>query len=170
MLTIKTVEAIPPGRTAWDEGRGAVAGLGARRQTGDAVAYVVKYRTAGRSPALAYDRPPWLALDAGPRPRRSAAHPRRSDEGARPGGREARGQEGRDTRRAVRPIPCGRSRWPAHHSARGLKEAEHARGRSRQDRAPHQAGPRHSEGGAASGARISSACATPSARARRRPG
>jgi Arm DNA-binding domain len=45
MLTIKTVEAISPGKTAWDEGRGAVTGFGARRQTGDAVAYVVKYRT-----------------------------------------------------------------------------------------------------------------------------
>ncbi len=45
MLTVKTVEAISSGKTAWDVGRGAVAGFGARRQTGGAVAYVVKYRT-----------------------------------------------------------------------------------------------------------------------------
>jgi integrase len=46
MLTLKTIAAIPPGRTAWDDGKGAVAGFGARRQKGDAVSYVVKYRTA----------------------------------------------------------------------------------------------------------------------------
>ena len=32
--------------TRWDEGKGAVTGFAARRQKGDAVAYVVKYRTA----------------------------------------------------------------------------------------------------------------------------
>ena len=46
MLTIKTIAAIPPGKTAWDDGRGAVTGFGARRQTGDSVAYIIKYRTA----------------------------------------------------------------------------------------------------------------------------
>ena len=46
MITIKSVAAIPLNRTVWDNGRGAVAGFGARRQKGEAVAYVLKYRTA----------------------------------------------------------------------------------------------------------------------------
>ena len=45
MITIKSIAAIPPGKTVWDEGKGAVAGFGARRQKGEAVAYVLKYRT-----------------------------------------------------------------------------------------------------------------------------
>ena len=50
MITIKSIGAIPPGKTVWDEGKGAVTGFGARRQKGHAVAYVLKYRTgvAGR--------------------------------------------------------------------------------------------------------------------------
>lgn len=46
MITIKTVSAIPPNSTVWDDGKGAVSGFGARRQKGDAIAYVLKYRTA----------------------------------------------------------------------------------------------------------------------------
>jgi integrase len=46
MITIRSIAAIPRGKTVWDEGKGAVAGFGARRQTGEAVAYVLKYRTA----------------------------------------------------------------------------------------------------------------------------
>jgi integrase len=46
MLTLKTITAIPPGITLWDNGRGAVTGFGARRQKGDAIAYILKYRTA----------------------------------------------------------------------------------------------------------------------------
>ena len=45
MITLKTIAAISTGSTRWDEGKGAVTGFGARRQKGDAVAYVVKYRT-----------------------------------------------------------------------------------------------------------------------------
>ena len=45
MITLKTIAAISQDSTRWDEGKGAVAGFGARRQKGDAVAYVVKYRT-----------------------------------------------------------------------------------------------------------------------------
>lgn len=45
MLTIKSVAALNPNSTVWDDGKGAVAGFGARRQKGEAVAYVVKYRT-----------------------------------------------------------------------------------------------------------------------------
>ncbi|HTR12419.1 MAG TPA: Arm DNA-binding domain-containing protein, partial [Roseiarcus sp.] len=46
MITLKTIATISQNSTAWDEGKGAVTGLGARRQSGSAVAYVVKYRTA----------------------------------------------------------------------------------------------------------------------------
>jgi len=46
VITLKTIAAISQDSTRWDEGKGAVTGLGARRQKGDAVAYVVKYRTA----------------------------------------------------------------------------------------------------------------------------
>jgi integrase len=46
MITIKTVTAISANSTLWDEGKGAVSGFGARRQKGDSVTYVVKYRTA----------------------------------------------------------------------------------------------------------------------------
>ena len=45
MITLKTLAALRPRSTVWDTGRGAVSGFGARRQKGDAVAYVVKYRT-----------------------------------------------------------------------------------------------------------------------------
>jgi integrase len=46
MLTLKTISAIPPNSTLWDDGKGAIAGFGARRQKGEAVAYIVKYRTS----------------------------------------------------------------------------------------------------------------------------
>lgn len=46
MLTLKTIACLSQGQTVWDDGRGAVAGFGARRQKGDAVSYVLKYRTA----------------------------------------------------------------------------------------------------------------------------
>src|ERR1700722_15954464 len=45
MITLKTLAALRPSSTVWDTGKGAVSGFGARRQKGDAVAYVVKYRT-----------------------------------------------------------------------------------------------------------------------------
>jgi integrase len=45
VITLKTIAAIPQNSTAWDEGKGAVTGFGARRQKGGALAYVVKYRT-----------------------------------------------------------------------------------------------------------------------------
>jgi integrase len=46
MITLKTIAAIPPGKTIWDEGKGSVTGFGARRQRGQGVSYVLKYRTA----------------------------------------------------------------------------------------------------------------------------
>jgi integrase len=43
-ITLAAVRNLPLGRTSWDGGRGAVSGFGARRQKGDAVTYVLKYR------------------------------------------------------------------------------------------------------------------------------
>jgi hypothetical protein len=62
MITLKTVAAIPSNSTVWDKGKGAVSGFGARRQKGDAVAYVVKYRTADgrqRWATIGRHRSPW---------------------------------------------------------------------------------------------------------------
>lgn len=42
-IGLRDVRALQPGETVWDA---AVAGFGARRRTGDAVAYVLKYRTS----------------------------------------------------------------------------------------------------------------------------
>jgi integrase len=47
MLTIKTVEALKPGQTTWDAGRGSVAGFGVRRQL-KRPSYVLLYRVNGR--------------------------------------------------------------------------------------------------------------------------
>jgi hypothetical protein len=46
MLTLKTIASLPPGSILWDHGKGAVTGFGARRQKGETVAYLLKYRTA----------------------------------------------------------------------------------------------------------------------------
>ncbi len=45
-IGVREVKALGPGQIVWDRGPGAVAGFGARRQTGPAVTYIVKYRTA----------------------------------------------------------------------------------------------------------------------------
>src|ERR1700730_17664182 len=46
MLTLKTIASLQPGSILWDHGKGAVTGFGARRQKGEAVTYLLKYRTA----------------------------------------------------------------------------------------------------------------------------
>ena len=129
MLTIKTIATIPPGKTVWDDGKGAVAGFGARRQKGDAVAYVLEIPDDGRAPALADHRPPWLALDAGHGPRRSAAASRRGREGRRSGRGKAGRAQGRDRRGALRRLPRGgEGRAPAD-APEGHQEGVHARRR-----------------------------------------
>ena len=45
MLTLKTIASLPPGSIFWDHGKEAVTGR-RRRQKGEAVAYLLKYRTA----------------------------------------------------------------------------------------------------------------------------
>ena len=44
-ISLEVVRALKPGEIAWDAGKGAVSSFAARRQKGDAVAYVLKYRT-----------------------------------------------------------------------------------------------------------------------------
>ena len=66
MITKTKVDALPPGRAIWDEGKGAVAGFFARRQKSRAVSFVVFYRTAeGRQRFQTIGRygAPW-AVDA----------------------------------------------------------------------------------------------------------
>jgi integrase len=46
MLTLKQISTIPANSVRWDEGKGAVAGFGARRQKSEGLAYVLKYRTS----------------------------------------------------------------------------------------------------------------------------
>jgi integrase len=45
-IGLRDVRALPPNGEIWDGGTGGVAGFGARRQRGDAISYVVVYRTA----------------------------------------------------------------------------------------------------------------------------
>lgn len=45
MITLSVIAALSPDSIAWDEGRGSVAGFGARRQKSQAVNYFIKYRT-----------------------------------------------------------------------------------------------------------------------------
>ena len=44
-ITLRAVGGLGPKATIWDD---AVKGFGARRQTSDAVTYVLKYRAMGR--------------------------------------------------------------------------------------------------------------------------
>jgi site-specific recombinase XerD len=46
MLTLKAIASLQPNSILWDRGKGAVTGFGARRQKGEAVTYLLKYRTA----------------------------------------------------------------------------------------------------------------------------
>lgn len=58
-IGVRAVEALPPNSTLWDS---AVTGFGARRQSGEAVAYIVVYRTAdGRQRKVTIGRhgAPW---------------------------------------------------------------------------------------------------------------
>ena len=46
MIGLREIRALGPDQIIWDSGKGAVAGFGARRRTGTAVTYVLKYRAA----------------------------------------------------------------------------------------------------------------------------
>jgi hypothetical protein len=61
-IGLDEIRKLAAGKTVWDRGIGAVAGFGARRQKGDSIAYVVKYRTADgrqRWDTIGRHRPPW---------------------------------------------------------------------------------------------------------------
>jgi integrase len=45
VITLRTIANLAQNSIAWDQGKGAVSGFGVRRQSGDAVSYVIKYRT-----------------------------------------------------------------------------------------------------------------------------
>jgi integrase len=45
MLTLKKISELPENSILWDDGKGAVSGFGARRQKGEGVTYVLKYKT-----------------------------------------------------------------------------------------------------------------------------
>jgi integrase len=45
MIGLREIRALQPDQMIWDSGKGAVAGFGARRRTGTAVTYILKYRT-----------------------------------------------------------------------------------------------------------------------------
>jgi integrase len=47
MIGLREIRALGPDQIIWDTGKGAVAGFGARRRSGDAVTYVLKYRAGG---------------------------------------------------------------------------------------------------------------------------
>jgi hypothetical protein len=67
MLTKTAVDALGPGQVIWDDGKGSVLGFGARRQKGEAVSYLIKYRTAdGRQRWLTIGRhgSPWTVETA----------------------------------------------------------------------------------------------------------
>ncbi len=45
LIGLREIRALAPGATVWDAGKGAVAGFGARRQSGETVTFVLKFRT-----------------------------------------------------------------------------------------------------------------------------
>ena len=51
-ITIRALDGLEPGATLWDAGTGAVQGFGARRQAGDVVSFILKYRIQGRQRLL----------------------------------------------------------------------------------------------------------------------
>lgn len=76
MITLKTVASIEPQKTLWDDGKGAVAGFGIRRQKGETVTYCLKYRTGdGRQGWMTIGRhgSPWLPESARAEARRLLA-------------------------------------------------------------------------------------------------
>jgi integrase len=47
MIGLREIRALAPEQIIWDGGKGAVAGFGARRRSGDAITYLLKYRAGG---------------------------------------------------------------------------------------------------------------------------
>jgi len=67
MIGLREVRALGENAIIWDSGKRAVAGFGARRRTGTAVSYVLKYRTADgrqRWHVIGRHGSPWTPEDA----------------------------------------------------------------------------------------------------------
>ncbi len=67
MIGLREIRALGANEIIWDGGKGAVAGFGARRRTGTAVAYMLKYRTADgrqRWHVIGRHGSPWTPDDA----------------------------------------------------------------------------------------------------------
>jgi hypothetical protein len=62
VITLRTIANLAQNSIAWDEGKGAVSGFGVRRQSGDAMSYVIKYRTVDgrqRWATIGWHGAPW---------------------------------------------------------------------------------------------------------------
>lgn len=67
MMRRANVEALCPGETIWDAGKGSVLGFGARRQKGAAISYMLKYTTRDgrqRWHTIGRHGSPWTTEDA----------------------------------------------------------------------------------------------------------
>jgi integrase len=67
MLSNANVEALRPGETIWDAGKGSVLGFGARRQKSAAISYMLKYTTRDgrqRWHTIGRHGQPWTVEDA----------------------------------------------------------------------------------------------------------
>src|SRR6516164_10786750 len=47
MIGLREIRGLEPNKIIWDSGKGAVAGFAARRRSGEAVTYLLKYRAGG---------------------------------------------------------------------------------------------------------------------------
>jgi len=73
MIGLREIRALGPNEIIWDRGKGAVAGFGARRRTGTAVTYMLKYRTTDgrqRWHVIGRHGSPWTPDDARERARK----------------------------------------------------------------------------------------------------
>lgn len=143
-IGLREVRSLQPGEIVWDA---AVPGFGARRQRGDAVAYVLKLRTnEGRQRWHTIGRhgAPWTPDSA-------------RDEARRLLGEVVKGADPSAEKRAKRLAEtvsdlCD-TYWAEvesgapHDAAAGSEKGKHPCDRPEPDRRPHQAAPRVAEGG-----------------------
>ena len=102
MMRRANVEALRPGETIWDAGRGSVLGFGARRQKGAAISYMLKYTTRDgrqRWHTIGRHGSPWTTEDARAEALRVLAAVKQGDD---PAGVE-NGSEQADVENARRP-------------------------------------------------------------------
>ena len=124
-IGLQQVRALGPGEIIWDT---SLVGFGARRQRGDAVSYLLFYRTPGKSSALVHDWPSRLAVDARRRPPGSAAAARHRGRRWRSRCRQARRTQCRDSRHALRSLPRRHRGRPRPHPATNGKKSRPLKG------------------------------------------